>query len=445
MMALLLLAGSASLLRPSEFTAGQASIMAWENEARRVASSMPPVASNANDPPRPAFPRKFSSLTVYTAVINGTAVPVHDQTLVAQDDTNKRLAKQSQIRVNAFVPAAFKHGPLSWINSTQLLQGDFFGIRINEVTLDASMYKARYYDMFGWVAAATFGGEVQYRGEAAQKWTLATSGNVLTLLVAGCGNRSSSASECRPLCLTQLVNGAPGRPPAYNISYEYLSFTPGGEIKGVWSDFNMSDYTDPAPCPPTAGTSEDGATATSDAYIFHPRASFDVVRQDIGDLQGDVFFVCMDMLTNQSLGTDHHYEWITHYNLTYSPRLGQYQNCNGYPPVCLGAEDFWVGHEAALGLGTPKGGQCQANPLTGEWWSLPKGGQCAPGTTPDGVHCTWTHKRIKSIDSACLFDERGYVDACKADGRAPFAAAQRVFQAAFESDDPAAGGCPDIG
>ena len=53
------------------------------------------------------------------------------------------------------------------------------------------------------------------------------------------------------------------------------------------------------------------------------------------------------------------YEWITEWTIDLIPRWGQYQNCNGYnPPSCLGASDFYVGHEAAQGLGLPTGGQC---------------------------------------------------------------------------------------
>ena len=55
---------------------------------------------------------------------------------------------------------------------------------------------------------------------------------------------------------------------------------------------------------------------------------------------------------------DHDYAWVSAWRVTAVPRWGQYQNCNGYPPVCLGASDFYVGHEAAQGLGLPAGGQC---------------------------------------------------------------------------------------
>ena len=59
------------------------------------------------------------------------------------------------------------------------------------------------------------------------------------------------------------------------------------------------------------------------------------------------FFVCVDVLTNRATGIDHHYQWLSSWSIHHNPQIGQYQNCNDYPPRCLGAENFLVGHEAA--------------------------------------------------------------------------------------------------
>jgi hypothetical protein len=181
-------------------------------------------------------------------------------------------------------------------------------------------------------------------------------------------------------------------------------------------------------------------------FIFHPASNFNITSQDVGDALGDVFFTCVDVITNQSAAIDHHYAWISAWRVTLVPRWGQYQNCNGYGAnhSCFGAENFYVGHEAAQGLGAPRGGQCEQNDLTGEWWSLPGGGQCAAGDKPGGGKCTWSAQRTKTIDSQCLFAEQGFAAACKAAGRAPFSAATELFKKAFESDDPSEGGCPPI-
>ena len=148
---------------------------------------------------------------------------------------------------------------------------------------------------------------------------------------------------------------------------------------------------------------------------------------------------------HSTTGIDHHYQWLSSWTIHHSPHLGQYQNCNGYPhPQCLGAEDFWVGHEAAIGMGAPGGGQCVGNPQVGEWYSLPLGGHCPPGVTPDGKACTWRASRVKTIDSHCLLGH-GFIDHCLAgDKRAPFVSAEKSYVAAFASVDPAKGGCPAL-
>ena len=88
-------------------------------------------------------------------------------------------------------------------------------------------------------------------------------------------------------------------------------------------------------------------------------------------------------------------------------------------------------------------GQCDANPLVGEWWSLPAGGECAPGATPGDGSCTWRATHVKTVASSCLFDaRRGFVDECKKQDRAPYTQPKKILQAAF--DDVKAGGCPAI-
>merc|ERR1719152_864515 len=95
-------------------------------------------------------------------------------------------------------------------------------------------------------------------------------------------------------------------------------------------------------------------------------------------------------------------------------------------------------------MGEADGGQCVANPLTGEWFSLPLGGHCADGQPPDGKACTWRAHRVKTIDAQCLL-AHGYLDQClRGEQRAPFLDAESTFAASFHSVDPAKGGCPAL-
>ena len=96
-------------------------------------------------------------------------------------------------------------------------------------------------------------------------------------------------------------------------------------------------------------------------------------------------------------------------SLALIPRWGQYQNCNGYPPVCLGASDFYVDHEAAEGLGLPAGGQCTDNPDTGEWWSLPAGGKCAA----DSPLALWGYSKAAWMADADVAPDSSTLDAVK--------------------------------
>ena len=86
----------------------------------------------------------------------------------------------------------------------------------------------------------------------------------------------------------------------------------------------------------------------------------------------------------------------------------------------------------------------RVSPQVGEWYSLPLGGHCPPGVTPDGKACTWRASRVKTIDSHCLLGH-GFIDHCLAgDKRAPFVSAEKSYVAAFASVDPAKGGCPAL-
>ena len=350
---------------------------------------------------------------------------------ISQDEDQQRTAAVSDYKL-PFAPLSFVGTPIEWANSTQLTQASFSGIVQNGQTL-ATTHPVPYHNKFAWLAGATYKGGVVHEGQLLQKWEFEIPGNSFVLLVT---------NVSVPVVQTIIMNTTV----LTNITTTFTTFTSGAELPGVWTNFNATDFSHPQPCPAPHGTP--AAPVVRPVFIFHPNSSFDIVQQDLGDERGDVLFVCTDLLTRNASSThpamDHGYQWITRYDLEHTPRWGQYQNCNGYPPLCLGAEDFWVGHQAAYALGLPAAGQCGNNTPVGEWFSLPKGGQCAHGVKPDGSTCTWTTTRVKTVDSACIFHKQAFLDACQSDGRAPFAKATALFQAAFASDDPAEGGCPPL-
>jgi len=393
-------------------------------------------ASTLGAAPGPTIPPAWSAKVNQTNYINGvkqtTIVPV-DHTVLVSNSLSKRTASFSPSKF-AWAPQAFVGTPSEFMNFTQLFTEDTMDFILNGQKLDGSVYKGKYFDYFSWLAVAKDGGPATFNGTACRKWTFssAIAHAAFELLVTAAGGT--------PVFLSMNTSWAGPGGGFYLQQIVFHEFRSDESLlPHVWDGYNQTDYTHPAPCPKPSGP----LAVDTEIFVFHPKNEFNLTQQDVGDATGDVFFVCVDVLTNQATAIDHHYAWISSWTLHHNAQLGQYQNCNGYPPTCLGAENFLVGHEAAQGL-APHGGQCQANPLTGEWWSLPAGGRCAQGETPEGGKCTWSATRKKTIDSKCLLDLHGFKEACAAGGRAPFAAASKIFTQALAEDDVAKGGCPPL-
>ena len=74
------------------------------------------------------------------------------------------------------------------------------------------------------------------------------------------------------------------------------------------------------------------APASLTGYIFHPRDVFEIANQDVGDAQGDVTFVCEDVLKNglpSNASGNGTYQIITQWTIEHMSSFGQYQNCIG--------------------------------------------------------------------------------------------------------------------
>lgn len=352
----------------------------------------------------------------------------------SMDTGEKRMTVGQKVKMPV-APGEFVGTPKEWINSTTFLAQDWGGINLNGETLDgSSLSTLRFKDIFAWLPFAKYYGNVTVNGTELQNWTYFSTAITLSLLVD---------IKNTPVIFSEIFPPSSAAPTGVQIQFVFTDFKRDATIPGTWDTLNITEYTHPPVCDPVPAQ-----TKTVAAYIFHPKNEFNISQQDIGDVVGDVFFTCTDVMSGQPQSVDHEYAWITWYELEVLPRWGQYLNCNGYnPSVCYGAESFYVGHEAAQGLGLPAGGQCEENPLTGEWWSLPLGGKCGDSQTPSEGVCSWKASRIKTIDGECLFKRDGkevFKTACVVDRRAPFAGAQKLFLAAFASEDPAQGGCPAL-
>eukprot|EP01065_Artemidia_motanka_P025034 TRINITY_DN2993_c0_g2_i1.p1 TRINITY_DN2993_c0_g2~~TRINITY_DN2993_c0_g2_i1.p1 ORF type:complete len:417 (+),score=142.18 TRINITY_DN2993_c0_g2_i1:61-1311(+) len=377
---------------------------------------------SASDPSPPSLPDTFTAHTVET-VVQGNATTVQHQ-FTSQDGAKRRTLVWYGTKM-PMAPAEFVGTPKEWVNVTQYHLDNFFGFSLNGVDLIDQQASTPWSGQFVWVPASKYGGKVG----GLDVWTEEAAGWTFEIRVNG----------TVPVWLRQTNPNFSGK--SLNLTWEFSDFKAGDSYDGGWKNFSEDAFLHPAPCPPPANDSN----VVKEMYIFHPANEFNISGQDLGDATGDVCFTCIDFLAGKPATIDHHYSWITLWEIEMYPQLGQYLNCNGYPPVCLGNGNSLVGHEAAEALAVPLGGQCTANPLTGEWYSLPPAGLCADGDAPSKGGCSWrVRRRVKTIDGKCLLAGTKYADACKADRRAPFPAATKLFLDAFASADPSKGGCPPL-
>ena len=354
----------------------------------------------------------------------------------------KRSASLSSQKLD-FAPMPYVGTPHEYLNYTRLAYDKFSGIVMNGQTLDMSRSYPRgsFQDIFGWIKYATPGGDVVYNQTTCQAWSLyAPSSNASLYLLTT--PDAKTPGFAKPVYFEENVTiSQGGQPFLYRVKYDFLDWRPNSALP-LWATFNESDFTSPAACPLPPGGAVPAPT-TRDIYVFHPAADFTLANQDAADALGDTLFMCVEGLSKGYMRNNS----VTHWSVEWVPRWGQYENCQGWGAArtCLGDEHFWVGHEAALGVGYPTAGQCVANPLIGEWWSLPIAGKCADGATPGDGTCTWKPTHVKTIDAACLLDDdHKFAEACAAESRAPFKAAAAIFEAGFASEDVAKGGCPGL-
>lgn len=351
--------------------------------------------------------------------------------LMASDSDAQRSVTFGDMKL-PFAPEKYVGLAGEWFNSTtfSIDNSTFFEINGNKYVYQRGT--TPFNDMFSWVHFAEYAGQITHAGRKASRWTLVVQNSSFELLVRDDGV---------PLKVSQNVTAPTA---VYNISTEFFNFVPDLEgVEKVWEAFNMTEYITPMVCP---AASQPAASIVT-MWIFHAKHVMDIVGQDLGDEAGDVVFVCQDVIANQSLATDHGYEWLTQWEIELVPRWGQYQNCNGHPPQCMGKENFWVGREHAEYMGTPAPvRQCGiSNELTGMWFSLPVGGQCKEGARPGDGTCTWRiSRRVKTIEGKCLFERNGFKQACVNERRSPFPTATQLFKKAFASEDAAKGGCPAL-
>eukprot|EP00040_Diaphanoeca_grandis_P037050 m.239475 g.239475 ORF g.239475 m.239475 type:complete len:459 (-) comp33745_c5_seq3:1031-2407(-) len=403
-----------------------------------------------NDVPRfttqsllgPMLPGKWNatgdSIMTFNNVSMQTVVAFGSNVTMMSDNT---LNRSAQVGVNAFKwgPEAFHKAGNSSIEQVTLATKQYSLMQLNGAKYIQSA-AGGFSNIFSWTPAAHSTGIVMWNHMNLTRWVFAlpTNGNASWELFM-----KADGTPARMEFNFTIPKTDPGGYGGKRL-HELYTFTTFNADASMMPDpfagFDINDYLHPMKCDP-----EPEPVKNMTIFIFHPKNEFDIAGQDVGDAVGDTFFTCVDLLLSQPGMIDHDYQWITQWTIEFFTTIGEYQNCNGYnPPNCFGTENFYVGHAAGQNLGRPTLGQCHSNPLTGEWYSLPVGGECKDSQVPDGKTCTWRKTRVKTLDSQCLFELHRFRDVCEIEGEAPFSTAVNAFNQAFASTNVTAGGCPAI-
>lgn len=361
----------------------------------------------------------------------GLAPPGGTTRQLVQDAGRKRRAELNPVRFPV-APAEWVDSPREWFNMTTYITESLIGLHVNGASVLIAEKAGAFEDLFNWLRFASSCGKVEHKGQSLDCWRLSIHSGSL-----GLSNQLLLDASSSPVF---LENNVTQDSVEHSARYEFWEFDAGATLPWVWEAFSEDAFLRPMTCP-------DGEPYNTTMYIFHPKHQFDIAGQDLADLVGDTVFVCLDVITNQTMSTDHSYAWLTQWEVEVSPSWGQYENCNGYePPTCWSAERFRVGHEAAYYLGQDAAQrQCQHNPLVGEWYSLPVGGKCKGDARPGDGSCSWrTVQKVKTIDGQCLFKGEAFRESCIGEGRAPFEKTSEAFLRAFASNNRSEGGCPPI-
>uniref|UniRef100_A0A7S4T8T1 Uncharacterized protein n=1 Tax=Alexandrium monilatum TaxID=311494 RepID=A0A7S4T8T1_9DINO len=292
---------------------------------------------------------------------------------------------------------------------------------------------AMYTDMWAWVKLARQSGHKVVRGEPCNVWTF----------------NSTSAGYVASVCLAK--DGVPR---------EFVQVL--GKKGSKWSGRSEMNFSDVVVGPPPSTIFEPSEAcaknyptrpcnntrvSTISVYrIFGSPEPLELQNRDTGDILGDLSFVC-----TQGSGEAYRSKLITHWRVNVSLAFGQYAVCNfnGTANDCLGDPAMLksVGRRSGQMQGSgPLLGQCSPNDDVGSQYSFPTAAMCPPGVSPGRDVCAWGGAvSVRTVAASCVMEDRGLLQACTRDiGKAPFTDAENVWKAAFASEDPEKGGCPEV-
>jgi hypothetical protein len=313
-------------------------------------------------------------------------------------------------------------------------------------------------DKFAWLTDPTTadeliqGGSMLVRGVACDWWNLSIPAAKVNHSL--CVNTKESLPV--RLVVRELSKGLPGMDVNFGVQSRVTDFVAPfvvGESSVNASTFELppqctSEYRArlcPAPKRETSARTNAIPIQKIELYLAHPNSTFDVANQDTADALGDVVFLCDEGFARKING----YNVASKWELEVDARFGQYALCNGEPGVCFGGNQIAVGRESAFGAVGKDGGKCTANENIGSWYSMPRAGECAQGTSIGTDGCTWrTLKRLHTLELTCVLNAASGKDqgldmlkVCAEEKYPPYPKSTKIFESAFKKGPQ---GCPDV-
>lgn len=284
----------------------------------------------------------------------------------------------------------------------------------------------RYQDLFVWLPYSKHVGRKVLEGRPCDVWKLDVQMGPSVIELSACVDAQGLPHE-----YNMATSGKFSGNTTYSFSHHNVS-VPGDARFG--QTFACEHYP-PPPC-------ESQGTTTLDVYrIFGPPEPLELDSRNTGDVLGDTSFVC-----TQGSSSFYQSKLITRWSVRVDTAFGQYALCNynGTANRCDGEINRVGRRSSQMSGGGPVMGQCSSNGDVGSQYSFPVQAKCSYGQEL-GRDCAWgSAKPLRTIHARCLMHERGLLAACAREfGHAPFLESARIWEAAFASDDPANGGCPD--
>eukprot|EP00440_Ansanella_granifera_P072652 gb/GFBE01078839.1/.p1 GENE.gb/GFBE01078839.1/~~gb/GFBE01078839.1/.p1 ORF type:complete len:455 (+),score=73.31 gb/GFBE01078839.1/:1-1365(+) len=343
-------------------------------------------------------------------------------------DMGRRYRLSYKVQSTLFRPdGMMEQDQLSELSSGSMFNMTIGGVGQNGVCLP---FQGEFHDLFSFLSIAEAVGHKLLDGRRCEVWKMEVDNYVMSACIADDG-------MARELKQGMKGGGAFSGSQTYSFS-EVVTGDPGDE--SFRSSFACSSNYPTQACP-------DKDVETLDSYrIFGVGEPKDLTNRDAGDVLGDVSFIC-----TQGSGASYRSKLITHWSVRVRKTFGQYALCNfnGTNNVCSGApaQLAQVGRRGSqFQARGPVQGQCSPNTDVGSQYSFPEAAKCGPGELPGpDAACAWGDARpLRTVWASCVMEDRGLLKMCEQEfGHAPFSKSAQIFQAAFETDDPALGGCPD--